>query len=197
MALNLFNVQLQESDDDEEEKCMICHEGLSTAPTYALPECKHTYHTHCIVTWFRHRPREGTLGSSSDGKCPYCGNRGINHIEEPEHDRYLPYRLSRRQQENMKFIKKYAKTANAPKQLTTLFEKIKVQEQSLQDCKKELKDFKKSCKTDLVNFNETKKKLTALRRAQWRKSLAIRKTQRAISQFPVIPIIIPMPVDIN
>jgi DNA repair ATPase RecN len=97
----------------------------------------------------------------------------------------------------MKFIKKYAKTANAPKQLTTLFEKIKVQEQSLQDCKKELKDFKKSCKTDLVNFNETKKKLTALRRAQWRKSLAIRKTQRAISQFPVMPIIIPMPVDIN
>ena len=61
MALNLFNVQLQESDDDEEEKCMICHEGLSTAPTYELPECKHTYHTHCIVTWFRHRPREGTF----------------------------------------------------------------------------------------------------------------------------------------
>lgn len=124
MALNLFNVQLQESDEDDGgEKCMICHEGLSTAPTYALPECKHTYHTHCIVTWFRHRPQEGTLGSSSDGKCPYCGNRGINHIEESEHDRYLPYRLTTRQQENMKFIKKYSKTANAPKQLTSLLKK--------------------------------------------------------------------------
>ena len=197
MALNLFNFQLKESDDEEEEKCMICHEGLSTAPTYELPECKHTYHTHCIVTWFRHRPQEGTLGSSSDGKCPYCGNRGINHIEESEHDRYLPYRLTTRQQENMKFIKKYAKTANAPKQLTTLFEKVKVQEQSLRDCKKEQTDLKKSLKTELVNFSETKKKLTAMRQAQWRKRLALRKTQRTISQFPVIPIIIPTPLDIN
>lgn len=198
MALNLFNVQLQESDEDDGgEKCMICHEGLSTAPTYALPECKHTYHTHCIVTWFRHRPQEGTLGSSSDGKCPYCGNRGINHIEESEHDRYLPYRLTTRQQENMKFIKKYSKTANAPKQLTSLFEKAKIQEQSLRDCKREQTDLKKSLKTELVNFSETKKKLTALRQSQWRKRLALRKTQRTISQFPVIPIIIPTPIDIN
>tara|TARA_Y100001958_G_scaffold89951_1_gene61219 strand:+ start:4956 stop:5546 length:591 start_codon:yes stop_codon:yes gene_type:complete len=196
MALNLFNVQLQESDD-EEEKCMICHEGLSTAPTYALPECKHTYHTHCIVTWFRHRPPEGRLGSSSDGKCPYCGNRGINHIEETEQDRYLPYSLTTRQQENMKFIKKYSKTANAPKQLTSLLEKVKIQEQSLRDCKREQTEIKKSLKTELVNFNETKKKLTALRQAQWRKRLALRKTQRSISQFPVIPIIIPTPIDIN
>ena len=198
MALNLFNFHLQESDDEDEEKCMICHEGLSTAPTYELPECKHTYHTHCIVTWFRHRPPEGRLGSSSDGKCPYCGNRGINHIEEKEQDTYPRYNfLTSYQRENMKFIKKYANTANAPKKLTSLFEKVKIQEQALRDCKKEQTELRKSLKTELVNFNETKKKLTALRRSQWRKILTMRKTQKAISQFPVIPIIIPMPVDIN
>ena len=198
MALNLFNVQLQESDDEEEEKCMICHESLATAPTYALPECKHTYHTHCIVTWFRHRPPEGRLGSSSDGKCPYCGNRGINHIEDSEQDIYLRFRsLTSYQRENIKFIRKYSRTADAPKQLTSLFEKVKTQEKSLRDCQCEQTELKKSLKTELVNFIETKKKLTALRQAQWRKKLALRKTQRAIAQFPVIPIIIPMPVDIN
>ena len=199
MALNLFNVQLQESDEEDGgEKCMICHEGLSTAPTYALPECKHTYHTHCIVTWFRHRPQEGTLGSSSDGKCPYCGNRGINHIGEEDNDTYRRYMcLTSYQRENLKFIKKYAKKPDAPKQLINLIKKVDIQEQALRDCKKVQTETKKSLKTELVNFSETKKKLTALRQSQWRKRIAIRKTQRAIAQFPIIPIIIPTPVDIN
>jgi hypothetical protein len=199
MALNLFNVQLQESDEDDGgEKCMICHEGLSTAPTYALPECKHTYHTHCIVTWFRHRPPEGTLGSSSDGKCPYCGNRGINNTEDPNPDIYRRYlRLTPFQKYNMQFLKKYSNSPGAPKHLTNLIKKEKIQEQSLRDCKKEQTELKKSTKTKLVNFSETKKKMTSLRQSQWKKHFSLRKTQRAIAQFPVIPIIIPIPVDIN
>ena len=117
MALNLFNVQLQESDDDE-EKCMICHENLSSAQTYKLPECNHVYHTHCIVTWFRHRPNEVGMGSSIDGKCPYCGDRGINHITDQTNGYVWGSRLlTRKEKENMQLIKKYAKKKDAPQQL--------------------------------------------------------------------------------
>jgi len=197
MALNLFNIQLQENDEDGGEKCMICHEGLSTAPTYALPECKHAYHTHCIVTWFRHRPQEGTLGSSSDGKCPYCGNRGINNIKNHEQSTHRYHCLTSSHRENLKFLKKYSKKPNAPKQLTNLIKKADIQEQALLDYKKEQTELKKLLKTELVNFSETKKKLTSFRHIQWRKRMALRKTQKAIAQFPVIPIIIPLPIDIN
>ena len=197
MALNLFNVQLQESDD-EEEKCMICHENISSAQTYSLPECKHIFHTHCIVTWFRHRPRHRGIGTSVDGKCPYCGNCGINHIEEPQQETYCRWGgLYNYEKENLKFIKKYSKTENVPKQLTNLLKKLEIQEQSLKDYKKEKKDLKKSLKTELVNYNETTSKLKSMQRAEWRKKISVRKTQRAISHFPVIPIIIPLPVDIN
>lgn len=203
MALNLFNVQLQESDEEDGgEKCMICHEGLSTAPTYALPECKHIYHTHCIVTWFRHRPAEDTMGSSADGKCPYCGNRGINNMEDPTlaHTGSIFWRRARltaRERENLKYIIQYAKKPDAPPSLKKLIKKADIQNESLHDCKKKQTEFKKSIKTEAVNYSETKKKITAFRQAQWRKQQAIRKTQRAIARFPVIPIIIPMPVDIN
>ena len=200
MALNLFNVQLQESDEEDGgEKCMICHEGLHTAHTYALPECKHVYHTHCIVTWFRHRPTEDTMGSSADGKCPYCGNRGINNIEDtPGSTIFSRYwRLTGRDKENLKFIKKYSKKPNTSPLLKNLIKKANIQEQAFRDSKAEQTALKKSIKTELVNFNETKKKITALRQAQWRKSIALRKTHRAIARFPVIPIIIPLPIDIN
>ena len=29
---------------------VICHENLDTEQSYTLPECKHKYHTNCIVT---------------------------------------------------------------------------------------------------------------------------------------------------
>jgi len=202
MALNLFNVQLQEGDEEDGgEKCMICHEGLSLAPTYALPECKHEYHTHCIVTWYRHRPSEDTMGSSSDGKCPYCGNRGVNNMEDPNSAssafRRWTFRLSKREQENFKFIKQYSKKEDAPTQLKKLIKKADIQEQSLCDAKAEQTALKKSIKTELVNYSETKKKITSSRATCWRKVGALRKTHRTIARYPVIPIIIPLPVDIN
>ena len=50
---NVFNIPLPEED---EEKCVICQEELSNRQAYTLPECGHSFHTECIVTWFRHRP---------------------------------------------------------------------------------------------------------------------------------------------
>lgn len=85
MALNPLGVDLP---NDEDNICIICHNLLNTAPTYTLPECKHQYHTHCIITWFRHRKsceRSNPAGNygytiERDGRCPHCGDAGINNV---------------------------------------------------------------------------------------------------------------------
>ncbi len=45
----------------EPEMCAICCEPMEDN-IYEIPECKHQYHTNCIIDWFR-------LGKS---RCPYC-----------------------------------------------------------------------------------------------------------------------------
>ena len=77
MALNIFNIET------EGDKCVICQELLNKYQIYSLPECKHAFHTQCIVTWFRHRPSSENQ-DGPDGKCPCCGNRGINNKNKPK-----------------------------------------------------------------------------------------------------------------
>ncbi len=71
IPINLLNI-----NDNTNEECMICKEELSYQPCYTLPECKHTYHTFCLVSWFR----------NGDNRCPYCGNKGINNKSNEKHN---------------------------------------------------------------------------------------------------------------
>ena len=69
--MNIFQVDLNNTDDN----CAICQLPLlheTNTPLHTLKECKHTYHTDCIIAWFRTR----------NNRCPLCGNSGINHYEE-------------------------------------------------------------------------------------------------------------------
>ena len=59
--------------DEYNEKCAICHENMNIIDDnnemYELPECKHYFHTNCILTWFR----------SGHNRCPLCNNEGLNN----------------------------------------------------------------------------------------------------------------------
>ena len=41
--INPLNVDLPTEDED---RCAICQEGLSTSQTYKLPECHHIFHIY-------------------------------------------------------------------------------------------------------------------------------------------------------
>ena len=62
--MNEQNIVLEE----EQCKCAICHDNINNKDKYILPECKHAYHTNCIMTWFR-------MGNN---RCPLCNNIGVN-----------------------------------------------------------------------------------------------------------------------
>ena len=52
------------------DKCVICLEPLIN-DLYTLPECSHSYHTNCIMHWFR----------TKHTTCPLCNNQGINYCQ--------------------------------------------------------------------------------------------------------------------
>ena len=54
--------------------CTICLENLnddnSNKPVYTLDDCGHSFHTDCIMSWFR----------SGKKTCPLCLNEGSNYM---------------------------------------------------------------------------------------------------------------------
>ena len=68
---------------------------------------------------------------------------------------------------------------------------------SFADAQNEFKNLKKSIKEEKVNYIETANQLKKLRRECWRKRGIAEGCRNAITWFPIVPIIIPTPVDIN
>lgn len=198
MSLNLFNVELPEEDADV-PVCMICHAGLPSAQHYALPECGHKYHTHCIVTWFRHRPSTEDQGGAG-GRCPYCGNRGVNNMADKSGG-WRSWRRCRRLTASEKYrygmIVREGKKASAPPALKNLLKKVVAQTAALDQAKEAMKTYKTTLKTEQVDYAAAKKTLVGLRATVWRKDRSLGAVRRVISEFPIVPIIIPTPVDIN
>jgi hypothetical protein len=200
MSLNLFNVELPEEDADV-PICMICHAGLPSAQHYALPECGHKYHTHCIVTWFRHRPSTEDLGGAG-GRCPYCGNRGVNNIADKMGGHCVEsWRRGRRlcaaEKYRYTMILREGKKANAPPVLKNLIKKVAAQSLALDQATEAHRTYKASLKTEHVDYADAKKTLNNLRRTLWLKGRSLAGARRIISEFPIVPIIIPTPVDLN
>ena len=196
MSLNIFNVPLLE--DENEDKCIICQEGLGTAPTYKLPECKHEYHTHCIVTWFRHRP--STESYPSDGSCPLCGNKGINHISKKGKGSRYSWRnrySSKGWSMRIKEVIKAGEKEDAPKQLKKAIIEYKNAQENLKEKDNALKEFKKNLKNIPGIYSDTQKEFRKYRDARWRANSILNDKKEFLANFPIVPIIIPLPIDIN
>lgn len=203
MSVNPLGVELLPENDEGEEVCVICQETLAGPPTYTLPECGHKYHTHCIVTWFRHRPSSQEWHEGADGRCPMCGNQGINNIggQAMQFRRSRYWRGSRFHSEGekarYKVIMREARKPDAPNDLTKLVKKHKMAKESHAAAQANLKALKDKIKTESVNYSETVTKMRKLRGECWRKARVVEGCQRAITWFPIVPIIIPTPIDIN
>lgn len=182
-----------------EEECMICKENLYDKPFYTLPECQHSYHTHCLISWFR----------NGDSRCPYCGNKGINNKNSTDNTKR--FRLSRlndissyeRQYlsdlHKFAFNKKNINDKNAIL-LKDKFLSIKVLEDNLKENDKKYKEYKKYIKnTDVtVRYHETKKLLSTYRLKSWRLKKYIKlERYKLLDNSYIVPLIIPLPIDIN
>jgi hypothetical protein len=193
LAIDLLNLNI--NPDDE---CMICKESLNDYPCYCLPECNHKYHTHCLISWFR----------NGDSRCPYCGNKGINNKPENKistHRRRVRPRAILTNNDNQyildlkKFInlKKNKDNPQAIKILKQL-DDIKKLEIKFNNLKKEFKEYKKKLKTEPVNYETTQKTLRKYKTDIYNLKFKIRDKQLTlIDNSYIIPLIVPIPIDIN
>lgn len=200
MSVNPLGVELLPENDEGEEVCVICQDTLGKLPTYILPECGHKYHTHCIVTWFRHRPSSQD-NNGPDGRCPMCGNQGINHIcnKRTRHWRGRVGRSRHSEAEKIRYkvIMREAKKPDAPRDLIKLIKKHSMAKDSYAVTQASLKALRDKIKTEPVNFAETGAQIRKLRGECWKKARIVEGCEHAILWFPIVPIIIPTPIDIN
>jgi hypothetical protein len=90
-----------------------------------------------------------------------------------------------------------AKKPDAPIDLIKLVKKYSMAKESYAVTEADLKALKDKIKTEPVNYTETGAKIKKLRRECWRKARVVEECQQAITWFPIVPIIIPTPIDIN
>ena len=164
--------------------CAICHEKLENE-LYTLPECNHTYHINCIMTWFR--------SNNSSKKCPLCNQSGINNIKDLTNVPWISRKVA---QENYKHMRILSRKKNAPKELVKKVEKLKKMEDNEIKFKKDFKNFKESKHPDLT-VNEIMKKHNNYNIKQWKIHNNIKLQKELIGfQQNIVNIIIPVKKEI-
>jgi hypothetical protein len=185
--VNLLNVP-QETNDDI---CLICHDVLEGHNCYTLPECKHTYHTGCIVTWFR---------LENQRNCPYCGNKGVNNVSKnPKMPSRWYFRGSKYYSSVGIYqdIIAYSRRKNAPPLLVKVVKELRVLEQKLSDVIDQQKAFDNSINVANKSVKQLRLEYEQLKVKKWDIMRSVRAKQQHIREFPIVPIIIPKSIDLS
>ena len=187
-AINILNINVNPN-----EECMICKEELVCSQCYTLPECNHTYHTNCLITWFR----------NGDSRCPYCGNKGINNkdasLSRLDRSKYYSLHYEKQSLIDIKkivYLKKYDTDKNC---LNTrkLFDKINVLEAKYKSECEKYNEFKQSLKLNPTLYNEAKKKMGKMSTKKWHLAAQIRlEKYKIVNNSYIIPLIIPLTVSV-
>jgi hypothetical protein len=187
-ALNILNIATPTG-----EECMICREELECTQCYTLPECNHKYHTNCLISWFR----------NGDPRCPYCGNKGINNVNNDSlrhvRGKYFTTRFETQMLADIKKFVYLKKNDTIKRCLETRkqFEKIKALEENYISDTHNLRELKQSLKETPAIYSEAKNTINCYRSKKWKRSRQIRLERlKIIHNSYIIPLIIPMRVDV-
>jgi len=105
--------------------------------------------------------------------------------------------LTRRDTAQYNINRDFGRRKDAPVALTKEIDKLKNKEQQLTDFKQVIREFRKEIKNNPVNYNETQKQLYSYNKKKWMLQRGVARIKKRIASYPIIPLIIPTPVDIN
>ena len=149
------------------EICPICYESLYTKPVHTL-ECNHTYHTECIIKWFRSE-------NNNDGRCAMCNGLESDPVT------YIPWWGREFVKERIKVIRRGALKKNADPKIVKEVKKLRKLEDNYKQSMKSLREFKKR---DDVKFIKSESK--KLWNKRYTGSTKIhRQKNKIVSMFPM------------
>lgn len=117
--------------------CSICLQPMSDdSNRYCLPSCNHTFHTECILNWFR----------SGHRTCPLCRDLRFPNVSfmDAEH--------------RAKYYRKAARKKNAPKALKKAVRKIINMENRKKHLYREKRKFEKENAEVIKHYQKVNKK---------------------------------------
>jgi len=193
----------------ELDLCLICHDDITSKNSYELPECKHSYHTECIIDWF----------SRGSNKCPYCSNKGVNHLYTSDEDQQyildawsrdrpilyfhaswsyrrrniLANTLQKCGTKKLKDIRQFVINNQHPKFLLKEFNKLDTALQKYFTTVKNASDYKKEVKNDTsILYEVAHKKNSSLRTLRFNAHRTVCVLKNYILSFPIHTLIIPI-----
>ena len=150
------------------ETCPICCEVMEGESNTHTLECKHKFHTGCIMKWFRQ-------GAST---CPTCRDKGGGETSLSYMD--ILDRAS--------YLRRVARRKNAPKELKRVYKKLLDAEKKEKHIKKELQTFRNENK-------ELEKSFKLLRNKRWRAGRKVSQATRILGLLDCeglrVPVVVP------
>jgi len=117
--------------NDEESVCSICYEVLTESDSNL--ECGHTFHSTCIIKWFR----------SGKQNCPLC-----NDISIDTQNIFWGTKI-----ETISQIKKLGRKKNCPLNIKKTLDDVKKTNIKLKTIKKDQREFQTEFKDLLKKYN--------------------------------------------
>ena len=157
-------------------KCPICYDLLDTEDTYIIPDCLHTFHTNCIVHWFR----------NGYTHCPLCNHSGLGTNKYVSQS-IMPFHSSvKNNKTKFKLIKDHVKKNNGPQWLQKKIKLFNKNEDKIKQIKKKIKE--------MVNsegvYNDIHKKIKKIEKELNILEWDSKKNEKIIMSFPIYPVII-------
>lgn len=147
---------------------------------YTLPQCGHTFHTDCIMTWFR----------SHQTRCPLCNHNPLSF----EDDYFGPYGAAREM--SMRVIRK--RKADDPA-IGAELKRLKTLQEASGKCVQASRALKNLTLQDAIKefgniqIKDVQKKLYKLSSAERTARWKLKRQQRALlAMVPIIPIVLPV-----
>ena len=154
--------------------CAICQDSISDGTNYTIPECSHSFHTNCLMTWFR----------KGHNFCPLCKHPGVNGLARP------PLLLRRAAMEQYKTVRRQSRRKTCPKQIKQAVKSLKKAEERLKQLKKDRKTFMASSQPKLT-VRKIVSKARQFRSKIWSQERLVRRKKVAIgclNEVIIIPV---------